>query len=177
MDMSPLETAILERLKSVLGRSIRITAGPFAPPALGGLHTAVTVHTAAYTDFDGATLEGERIARRNVTKPSHIEYAEERPARITIVVTCVAGAYEAVQSCCGLIAPAVLYALEPLRSFSLGKQEDGTADIRYSDCSAWLHECTTEYVHSEPAGYYLGRLVFFLDGFAHVRVTRSKATS
>jgi hypothetical protein len=176
MDISPLETAILAKLKSVLDRSVRITTGPFTPPALSGLRTEVYVHAASFTDFDGATLEGDRIARHNVNKPTRVIYVEERPARITIMVTCIAGSYHALKSCDGLIAPAVLYALEPIRSFSLGKLEGGIAEIRFADCIAWLHESKTEYDHADPVGYYLGRLVFFLDGFANVQVIRSKDT-
>ena len=171
MNLDPIEALLLPPLKRLLGRKVEVVPGPAASPALGGMRPMVFVHARSFTDRDGITREGGRITRRPVTEGRLKGFAEERPGRIVVEVTCLAQAYRTVKDLSGAISPQVLRSLESVREFSAGELKNRSVRLAFADYSACL--AGAEFVRHEEddLAWHVGRLSYHLDGFLHVTVT------
>jgi len=171
MNLDPIEALLLPSLKRLLGRKVDVVPGPAAAPALGGMRPMVFVHARSFADGGGITPEGDRVARRPLREGRMKGFAEERPGRIVIEVTCLAQAYRTVKDLSGVISPQVLRSLESLTELAVGKLPNGQARLTFADFAASLAGAEFRREGDDDIAWHVGRLVFHLEGFLHVRVT------
>lgn len=172
MDARFIEKILEDRLKRVLGKQILLTRGPFVVPNFGGIRPEVYFHVSKLEDFGGVTADGARIARRSVKGPSTLKgFAEERPGRMILTVTCLSGSYDILQEVLRTVSPSVLLGLEQAPGFSLGSLPGDTVQLRFDEFNACLASADLRSENSEKFSYFLGSLIFHLNGFIHVHVT------
>lgn len=165
MNLDRIEDVIVPSLKRLLGRKVAVVQGPLASPKLGGMQPMVFVHAAAFED-DGA---GER---RPVREGRYRGFAEERPGRIVVEVSCLSAAYATMKDLCTAISPQVLRSLEYEREFEVGQLPNRTVRLAFRDFTAGLARSDYVRVDEGEVSYHLARLEFHLEGFLHVTVTR-----
>ncbi len=172
MDARIVEKLLEARLKRVLGKQILLTRGPFVVSKFGGIRPEVYFHVSKLEDFGGITVDGAKISRRSVKGPSSLKgFAEERPGRIIVTVTCLSGSYDILQEVLKTISPSVLLGLEQVPGFSLGSVQGDAVQLRFDDFQACLASAELDSEANEKFSYFCGNLVFYLDGYIHVRVT------
>ncbi len=157
-------------LRKVLGRTVEVVEGPYQPPPLGGLRSMLFVAVDSFVDHGGITQEGARSAPAPIPGGTVAGVREERPGRMTVTIACVSLSFPAVQELCATAAPAGLEVLAGVRSISLGSTEDRTCTLEFRDISASLHAVTFRTEPDKDRPFYLGSIVFHLDGFLHVEL-------
>lgn len=150
-----------------------VTLGPpLAGPATG-LRAEVFVHAASFEDGGAVMPDGARVARRRArVEPDATGFAEERPARVVVAVTCVCASLRQSQQLAAIVAPPLLLALETLPDPVLALLPDGSVSLRLRDLSATVHSCATSRVMDDAIASYHTSLRVHLDGFLHVVVTQ-----
>jgi hypothetical protein len=136
------------------------------------MRQTVFVHALRFEDYGGVTLDGARTGRQPVRKGRVAGFTEARPGRIVIEVVAVATPLARVQALAGRITPAVLLALAGERSFSMGESANRLVSLRFTDFSPSLALAETSRVVEDDVEYHTGRLVFHLEGFLHLLVTK-----
>jgi hypothetical protein len=173
MNLGVIEEPLLPAVKRAVGARAAVRAGP---PVLGpvtGMKFDVWVHAARFEDFGGVTADGAVTARRPIRLPSGQRgFAEERPARIVVEVTCIGPTRDGVQAICGDLPPAVLLALETMPHPELAGLPNGSIALRFADFGAVTGAAAIEHRTSGEASYFAAVIAFHLDGFLHVTVTR-----
>jgi hypothetical protein len=178
MDLSSIEASVLQQLKKLPGNGFFFSLGPYTAPIFGGIRTEIHIHAASFLDFNGTTLDGTAIARYGINDSIFKGYTEDRPGRIIVSVTCVAGSYSAIKTCGRYITPYVLSALGPLSVLSTGVTSDDSSEVLFGDCRSWLHEVSTTREHDGKATYFCCRMVFYVDGFLRLKIKwKKKRTS
>lgn len=172
MDARLVEKFLEDRLKRLLGKQILLTRGPFVAPKFGGIRPEVYFHVSKFEDFGGVTADGAFIARRLVKGTSTLKgFAEERPGRMIVTVTCLSGSYDILQEVLKTVSPSVLLGLEQVPGFSLGSLPGDAVQLRFDEFNACLSSADLRSESSEEFPYFRGTLIFHLNGFIHVRVT------
>ena len=172
MDARIVEKLLEDRLKRLFGKKILLTRGPFVLSKFGGIRPEVYFHVSKLEDFGGITVDGAKISRRSVKDRSSLKgFAEERPGRLIVTVTCLSGSYDILQEVLKTISPSVLLGLEQVTGFSLGSLQGDAVQLRFDDFQACLASAELDSETNEKFSYFRGTLVFHLNGFIHVRVT------
>jgi hypothetical protein len=171
MDLGIIELHLEPLITRAAGPGVVVRSGPPVVGPTTALRNEVFVHAAWFEDLGGVTSDGAQTARRPIRgSTAKNGYAEERPARIAIEVTCVSGSYRQMQQLCGAITPIVLAALEQLSTPVLASSKD-RAVARFADASAVVHGCSTSRFTDDIAVSYRGRITFYINGFVHLAVT------
>jgi len=172
MDARFVEKNLEDRLKRLLGKQVLLTRGPLVVSQFSGIRPEVYCHVSKLEDFGGMTAEGARITRRSVKGPSTFAgFEEERPSRMIVTVMCLSGSYDILQELLQRVSPTVLLGLELLSGFTLGALPKDTVQLRFDEFHACLDSAELKAEHDGEQSYYLGTLIFHLNGFLHVRVT------
>ncbi|WP_447971150.1 hypothetical protein [Nitrospira sp. M1] len=172
MDARFVEKFLEDRLKRLLGKQILFTRGPLVVSQFSGIRPEVYCYVSKLEDFGGVTTEGAMIARRLVKGPTTFKgFEEERPGRMIVTVQCLSGSYDILQDVVRMVAPSVLLGLELVPGFSLGALPRDTVQLRFDELHACLASAELKAEHDEEQSYFLGTLIFHLNGFIHVRVT------
>ncbi len=172
MDARIVEKLLEDRLKRLFGKKILLTRGPFVVSKFGGIRPEVYFHVSRLEDFGGMTVDGAKISRRSVKGPSSLKgFAEERPGRLIVTVTCLSGSYDILQEVLKTISPSVLLGLEQVPGFSLGSLQGDAVQLRFDDFQACLASAELDSETNEKFSYFRGTLIFHLNGYIHVRVT------
>ena len=173
MDTSMIEEFLEKRLKRLLGKQILITKGPLNITKYSGIRPEVFVHVSKLEDFDGIMPDGAHTSRRRISGQSTFKgFVEERPGRISLTITCLAGTYKLVQSICNLLIPGILLSLEVLPRIPLGSLPDDSVQLHFEDFTANLHTAAHRKISIENTSYFHGALTFYLNGFIHVWLTK-----
>jgi hypothetical protein len=178
-----IEEFLGKRLNQMLGKQILIAKGPQTITKYTGIRPEVFVHFSRLEDFDGIMPDGAHTTRRPAFGPSTYKgFEEERPGRITLIITCLASTYKLVQDICNLLTPGVLLSLELLPKIPLGSLPDDSVKLYFEDYTANLHKAEHSRINIEDTTYLNCELTFHLNGFIHVWLTKrggftSKSTS
>jgi hypothetical protein len=173
MNLGAIESRLLPAVqKAVAGHAVA-RAGPPVRSTVTGMKFDVWVHAASFQDLGRLTAEGAATARRPVRLGTNLRgFAEERPARIVIEITCTGPTAAGVQTVCGAVPPAVLLALETMPHPELSSLPNESVLLRFADFTAAVSAATTSHCLAGDAGYFEGVVTFQLDGFLHVTLTR-----
>jgi hypothetical protein len=183
MDARKVEGFIGKRLKRTLGKQISVIGEPVAITKFSGIKPEVFVFVSNITDFDGLMPDGAHTARRPVKGESTYKgFEEERPARITLTVSCLAGNYKLLHEICNLVTPATLLALELLPRFTLGSLPDDSVELFFEDFTSNLHTADYSRLTQNNTPFFKADLVFYMNGFIKMWLTKrggflSKSTS
>jgi hypothetical protein len=173
MKLGAIETLLLPAARRAVGQLASVHAGPPVITPATGLKPQVFLHAARYEDLGGVTADGARVARRPLRLPANLEgYAVERPARLVVEATCFGPTHELLGRLCAELTPALLLGLETLPDPVLAVLSNDSVRLQFADFSAVLRSAETHWRREGDAAYYVARLVFHLDGFLHVRLTR-----
>jgi hypothetical protein len=173
MNLGVIEAQLLPAVRRAVGSRAAVRAGPPVYGPVTGMKFDVWVHAARFEDLGGVTAEGAVTARRPLRLPSGQRgFAEERPARIVLEVTCTGPTCEGVQSIYGDLPPPVLLALETMPHPELSGLPNGSITLRFADFGAVTGSAAIVHRMAGDASYFAGILAFHLDGFLHVTVTR-----
>lgn len=172
MNLDGIEQLLVAQLKKRLPPEAIIRPGPVVALPLGGMRPTVFVHGARFDDLDGKSREGARIGRRRVEAPGRTGIAEERPAKITIEVVCVASAYTTVKTMSEVVSPAVLRELSAQREFLVASTASQSSRLTFADFQPVLHQAETTVKEESDLSYHCSRMVFHLNGFLHTRITK-----
>ncbi len=168
-----IEEFLEKRLKRLLGKQILVTKGPLNITKYSGIKPEVFVHVSKLEDFDGIMPDGAHTTRRRISGPSTFKgFEEERPGRISLAITCLAGTYKLVQTLCNILTPEVLLSLEILPRIPLGSLPNGSVQLHFEDFTANLHTAEHRRITIENTSYFNGELIFYLNGFIHIRLTK-----
>ncbi len=160
-------------LKRLLGKQILVQKGPVAITKYSGIRPEVFVHASRVEDFDGMMPDGAHTVRRPASGPSTYKgYEEERPGRITISINCLHSNYRLVQELCNQISPSVLLSLEILPRIPLGSLPDDSVQLHFEDFTSNIHSAEHRRITIDKTPLYQGELVFYLNGFIHVWLTK-----
>lgn len=173
MNLGVIEAELLPAVRRAVAGHVAVRAGPPMYGASTGLKFDVWVHAARFEDLGGITAEGAVTGRRPVRLPSNLRgFAEERPARIVVEVTCTGPTCAGVQTVCGSVPPAVLLALETMPHPELSSLPIGRSILRFADFTATVSASALSHRLDGEAAYFVGVVSFRLDGFLHVTLTR-----
>jgi len=172
MNLGKIESQLTGRLKRLLGRSVQVIAAPATAPVLGGMRPTVYVHASKFEDFGGITATGAHIARTRVSQPPFNGFAEKRPSRIIIHISCLAASYATVQKLCSSITPMVLLTLETLPEIPVGASKNNSVRLSYDDFTACLNAAEFKRQQEQDFAVFCGQLVFYLEGFLHLVLTK-----
>lgn len=173
MNLGLLEGLLLPAVQRAVASRATARAGPPVRGPTTGMKFDVWVHAARFEDLGGVTPEGARAARHPVRVDSRRRgFAEERPARIHIEITCTGPVHAGVQEICGLIPPPVLLALETMAPPELSGSDGGGVDLRFGDFTAAVASVTSQHIQTDRGAYFIGMVGFQLEGFLHVTLTR-----
>ena len=89
-----------------------------------------------------------------------------------IEVVCIATAYATVKALSQVISSAVLLGLNSKREFPVGALANKSVLLSFSDLNASLNRAETFVKEEKDLSYHCGRLVFHLEGFLHVLITK-----
>ena len=168
-----IEEFLEKRLSRLLGKQILVSKGPLAITKYSGIKPEVFVHISKLEDFEGIMPDGAHTTRRPASGPSTYKgFEEERPGRITLTITCLAGSYKLVQDICNLLTPGVLLSLEMLPRIPLGSLPDDSVQLYFEDYTANLHKAEHGRITIEDSSYFNCELAFHLNGFIHVWLTK-----
>ena len=178
MNLGPFEEHLLPVVRDAVGRDAVVRAGPPRVNEATGLRLEVCVHAVAFEDVETTDRGWHLPARRPAEMPDGgLGFAEERPARILIEITCTGPAHALLQQACGDIAAPVLVALESMpRPVLSGSKETGTT-LRFDDLVAAVSGVSTRFEPDVDGGYHSARLRFRVDGYLHVTVTTRRISS
>jgi hypothetical protein len=168
MNFSVFENSVLKYLKRQLGNDVRFFTGPYTIPVYGGIRPEIHVHASSFLDFNGVTRENAVIARCGISEARLKGYTEERPAEITLAITCVAGNYAVVQNLCGSAIPVVLSFLGTLKTLSPGESPEALSTVRFINCKGFLHSFATSRENDGKGAFFCGRAQFHVNGFLQV---------
>lgn len=178
VNLGVIESRLLPAVERAVAARAGVRAGPPLVSAVAGLKFDVWVHAARFEDFGGVTVEEAVIARRPVQfKPNLRGFAEERPGRITIEITCTGPSLSHVQAICGALPPEVLIELETMPYPDLSVLSDESVILRFADFNPALRSVTFSSHSVGDAFYFTGVVTFRLDGFLHVTLTRPNGLS
>lgn len=173
MNLGIYEDVLLRALRARIGGDIDWSAGPPWRGHATGLRAQVFVHAAGYSDAGGVTADGAHTARQPVTLPGGVSgFAEQRPGRIDIEVSCLCAQHAQAQQLAGLAVPVLLEALETLAPPLLSDPLDTTRRLRFADHSAHLHAQRSQRVLHDCVAAAEVVLTLRLDGFLHVLMAR-----
>jgi hypothetical protein len=173
MNLGVIEGQLLPAVRRAVGSRAAVRPGPAVYTSVTGMKFDVWVHAARFEDLGGVTADGAATARRPVRlPPGQRGFAEERPARIVLEVTCTGPTCEGVQSICGDLPPAVLLALETMPHPELSGLPNGSITLRFADFGAVTGGAAVTHRTGGDASYFAGVITFHLNGFLHVTVTR-----
>lgn len=168
-----IEAYLQGALDGALPASVTIGVGPaFAGPA-SGIKPEVFIHAARFEDWNGTMPDGARIGRRGAGAKGAGGFVEERPGRIVIDVTCLAGTLKNVQLVSTLLSPLVLLALERMPDPVLAKPRGVSATLTFREFTVALHHCGTSREGDDKVAIYREQIAFHLDGFLHVSVKKN----
>lgn len=171
--MRLIEDHLYKSVKKILGKQVPVSKSPFVVTKFTGVRPEVFLHASKLLDFDGAMTDGAKTTRRPVTGPSTYKgIEEERPGRITLVVTCVAGTYTLLQDICSVISPTVLSSLKTLPKIPMGKLPDESTQLHFEDFTSNLHSAKLGRENEDGLTFFKGELIFYLNGFIHVWLTK-----
>jgi hypothetical protein len=178
MNLGIIESRLLPAVERAIAGRAGVRAGPPLLSSVTGLKFDVWVHAARFEDFGVVTADGAVIARRPVEfEPNLSGFAEERPGRITIEITCTGPNLGQVQAICGDVPPEVLIELETMPYPALSTSPDESVILRFADFNPAVGSATFSSHGDGDAFYYVGVVTFRLDGFLHVTVTRPNGVS
>jgi len=178
-----VEDHLVKSVKKVFRKKVAILKGPFLETKFTGVHPEVFVHASKLIDFDGIMPDGSRTARRPAQGPATYKgFEEERPGQIVLLITCITGTYTLLQNICEVVAATVLSSLQMLPKIPLGSLPDKSTQLHFEDFTKNLHSVELNRVTVDEVAYFKGELIFHLNGFIHVWVTKkgafpSKSTS
>ncbi len=173
MDTRMIEEFLEKHIRRLLGKQILVTKGPLAITKYSGIRPEVFIHVSRLEDFDGIMPDGAHTSRRRASGPSTFKgFEEERPGKIILTITCLAGTYKLVQDICNLLAPGILLSLELLPRIPLGSLPDDSVRLHFEDFTANLHTAEHRRITIENTSYLNGELIFYLNGFIHVWLTK-----
>lgn len=175
MNMQQLEIPLKTQLQRALGKAVEVKVQPAAIPVLGGMRPTVFIHASEFQDLGGVTDSGARIAREPIAEPPYKGFTEQRPARMIVKVTCMAATYVGVQELMATIVPTVLLGLESLSAFSLGDTPNNKVRLGFDDFRACLHHSRINRQEADDVVLFAGEMIFYLNGFLHVVVSRRGA--
>ena len=173
MNATFVEAFLEKRLKRLFGKKIKVNAGPLVVSKLSGIHPEIAVWVNRVEDFGGLMPDGSHTKRRRAQGTSTFKgYEEERPGRLSVTVSCIAGTYKLTQQICDMLSPAVLLALEMLPRFPLGTLPDDSVTLYFEDFISNFHAASIGLRTEEDFSFYQGDLVFHMNGFIHVWLTK-----
>lgn len=174
MDFEPIENLVVTELGRALGRKTSVQAGPAYTPPLGGMQPTVYVHAARYEDFQGVATNGAQTSRIRVRRGRRWGTGEERPARLTIEVICIAAAYQTVRELSSVITPRTLLALKGLDEIDLAQASSRFGRLTFKDFTSHLAFAESAIRIEEELRYHSQRLSFELNGFLHSWIPEPK---
>lgn len=173
MDARMVEEFLEKRVKRLLGKHYVVTRGPEAITKYSGIRPEVFIHAAKVKDFGGVMPDGAHTARRPAKGPSTFKgFEEERPGRIILVISCMAGNYKIIQDLCHKLTPEVLLSFELMPKIPLGALPNNSVQLHFEDYTAHLHKAKTRRVNIDDSSIFKCKLVFYLNGFIHVWLTK-----
>ena len=173
MDASFVEVFVEKRLKRLFGKKLGVSRGPVVNSKFIGIRPEIYLHAIRLEDFGGVMPDGAQITRQPAKGKSTFKgIAEERPARLVLLVSCVAGSYALLQEICRELSPSVLLALELLPRIPLGALSDESVQLHFDDFTSSLYIAELDRVVNDDIAYYSGELEFHLNGFIHVFLTK-----
>ena len=181
--MRLIEDQLEKRLRKILDKDILLSIGPFVIRKYTGIQPEVNIHAGKLTDFEGRMEDGAMVARKPVQGPSSYKgFEEDRPGRIEISITCTTGNYKLLQDICSQLSISVLAELQMLPKIPLGVSKKDTEKLEFVDFNKSLHSIKFTYEDGTDHAFFKGKLIFHLNGFIHVYLTRrggfrSKATT
>ena len=171
--MRVIEDHLVKGLPRLIKKKIPVIKGPFTLTKFTGVHPEIFIHARKLEDFNGIMPDGAHTARRPTEeRGTYKGFEEERPGRITLIVTCIAGTYTLVQEICGRLIPSVLFSLQLLPKIPLGSLPDNSTQLQFEDFTSNLHLADLGRVTEEDISYYKGELIFYINGFIHVLITK-----
>jgi len=171
MDLGPIETRVQAALQRSIGPGAVLMCGPPVGGPTTGLRAEVFVHAVGFQDFGGITAEGARSARRPWSPVAGASgYAEERPGRIVVEVTCVTASLRLTQRLCGQVAAPLLVTLETLPALVLAGHHGEAQELRFADSHAVLAAVRASRQVDGAVVCHQARIVVHLDGFLHLRL-------
>lgn len=174
MDLGLIESQVQAALRRSLGPAAVVLCGPPVSGPTTCLRAEVFVHAVAFQDFGGVTAEGAHSARRPWSPVAGASgYAEERPGRIVVEVTCVTASLRQAQRLCGQLAAPLLVALETLPAPVLAGRHGDALELRFADSQAVLAAVQASRLVDGAVVCHHGRIVVHLDGFLHLRLAVS----
>jgi len=171
MNLDSIESLLVPPFQRLFRGKVDVFQGPAAPPALGGMRPALHVHASRFEDFGGVTDDGAHIARRPAKEGRFRGFAEERPGRIVVEISCLATRYATVQEICATVSPLALRTLESKETFALGELANRSVRLSFADFTAHLSRAEFERKQEKDFALHCGRLEFHLNGFLHAWVT------
>jgi len=137
------------------------------------LRFEVWVHALRFEDLSDPSTTGPLGTRRSLELTGgELGFAEERPGRIAIEITCTGHAYDTLGEICAAIPPAVLIALETMPDPILAGLPDGSVVFRFGDRTSALGSAMTSRPAIGDATYFSAAMEFHLEGHLHVAVAR-----
>lgn len=175
MDLGVIEAYLQGALDGALPASVTVRLGPAFSSQATGLKPEVFIHAARFEDWNGTMPDGARIKRRAAGKGAKAAggFIEERPGRIVIDVTCVAGTVKHAQLVSTLLSPLVLLALERMPDPVVAKPKGVPATLTFREFTVALHQCGTSRESDGKVAVYREQMTFHLDGFLHVAVKKN----
>lgn len=181
--MRLIEDLLVKSLYKVLRKKVAVSKGPFFETKFTGVHPEVFIHASKLIDFGGIMPDGARTVRRPALGPATYKgFEEERPGQIVLLITCISGTYTLLQNVCKVVAATILSSLQMLPKIPLGSLPDKSTQLHFEDFTSNLHSEQLDRVTVDEVAYFKGELIFHLNGFIHVLVTKrggfsSKSTS
>ena len=171
--MKLIEDHLEKSFKKALGKQIPVIKGPFIKTKYTGIRPEVFIHAARLIDFDGKMPDGSKTSRININGPSTFKgFAEERPGRIEILISCTSGKYALLQDIFGLLAPTTLLALQSLPAIPLGNTPDNSTKLTFANFTKNIHQAELVHIEDDDKDFYKGEIVVYLTGFIDVYVTK-----
>jgi hypothetical protein len=173
VDLGGIEAYLQRALDGALPAGVTVRSGPAFAGHATGLKPEVFIHAARFEDWNGTMPDGARIGRRRAGVKGAGGFVEERPGRIAIEVTCLAGTLKHVQLVSTLLSPLVLLALERMPDPVLAKAKGVPATLTFREFTVALHHCGTSRETDGTMAIYRGQIAFHLDGFLHVSMKKN----
>lgn len=172
MNLSVIEQHVAPGLRRALARSAPLVLGPPVIGTVTGLKPQVFLHAARLVDGGGVAEDGARIARHRVTVPPYFRgFTEDRPARISIEVTCTSPSLDLLNRLLALVPPPVLLALERMPAQKLTSYPNRSVTLEFRDFVAHLARVESARTSAEEQAWFSGVVEFSLDGFVRTVVS------
>jgi len=173
VNLAVIESHLRPAVQSAVGDLATVRLGPPVLSTVTGMRFEVWVHAQRFEDLSSIPTTGAVSARRPLELVGDVHgFAEERPGRIHVEITCTGPAYDTLATICAAIPPAVLPVLETMPHPLLASLPDESVTLRFGDCTAAVHSAITLRRTVEDASYFSALLDFRLDGFLHIVVAK-----